>query len=123
MTSNLSMSFRLNNIDATQAGTSIIFTTSSMNFRLQNIIFDVTSLSNMKLEPYISIGISGPTYTDLFPIMNLSSNVSNTYQMFTLSGGIYPDIPENSNVVLNIQYPSKADTYIMNVTLVGFYDN
>ena len=115
------VSSKVKNIDATTMGTTNIFSSLTSNFRPLAYIVDLTSVSGYVSAPNITIGSNSASYDNLLASTSLSLTSANTSEVIPCAG-VISDIGSSTEIVLNVSAAADASTYLINITVIGFYD-
>jgi hypothetical protein len=108
-------------IDGKTTGSTLLFTPAA-NFTPLMINFEVTSTTGFVTVSSCSIGTNGASYNNILPISALTGAIaaSNILNFSLLS--LISKVASGTGIYVNVTTGAVATTYVLKITLVGFYD-
>jgi len=110
-------------VDCKVSGAVAIATTDpNMWFELQNLIFEIDTVSGLTVNPVFSMGTVGPSYAQQYALAALAGITTNHQVSQRAPNGTDPQaIAPGTQIFLNVSTPATATTFLMNAIIVGVY--
>jgi hypothetical protein len=114
--------YKIKNIDATVQAATLMGSPLPGGFRVTHLIIDLTSVASLVTAPIISLGKTSSTYNDIIPATNLLTLTSSSKSFIIPTSNVMVDMLSGDGLYFNVSTSAVSGTYMIDVTIAGFYD-
>ena len=100
----------------------VIFTNGSLGFTTVYCYFQVISASGVVSAPIVSVGATGPSYTDIIDTTTLTGIASAGDTAVVATRTILHKVSAGVPIYVNISTPASATTFNFKCVLIGVND-